>query len=298
MHRIEGLTDDQLRIFEDRAEMAMRAALQLVMNTIADRIGEIQTASGMPPWNVLLAHMPGKHNQKDHGRGGGGRGAGGGKEPKPSGGGPSGAPSGGAPAGGPEAGPALTGSEAYKSVPSGYSRSQGLRPRPKGMSRTEVEDAETSLRIYQGASSGDIQAHLRGTGTARGLGYSRQASDIQTTMDHSRLQEDIVVYRGIRHPETTFTGMGGRYGDDMTGVTLTEKGFLSTSTKRKVAVDFADQPGGGGVLMEIRMPAGTGAVRLQGVGESEVLGQSGLQLTVVEDRGFVDGQRHLVVEAR
>lgn len=50
MHRIEGLTDEQLRAFEDRAEQAMLAALQQVMDTIADRVGKVQTAAGRQPW--------------------------------------------------------------------------------------------------------------------------------------------------------------------------------------------------------------------------------------------------------
>jgi len=62
---IEGLPDAVLADYETRAEAAMVQALQQVMDTVADRIGKVQTAAGL---DVLVAHMPGQHNQKDHGR--------------------------------------------------------------------------------------------------------------------------------------------------------------------------------------------------------------------------------------
>ncbi len=51
MHRIVGLTDDQLKAYEQRAEAAMMVALQQVMDTIADRIGKVQTASARQRWD-------------------------------------------------------------------------------------------------------------------------------------------------------------------------------------------------------------------------------------------------------
>lgn len=65
-HIIQGLADPVLADYELRAETAMVQALQQVMDTIADRIGHIQTAS----LDVLLAHLPGKHDQSTHGHGG------------------------------------------------------------------------------------------------------------------------------------------------------------------------------------------------------------------------------------
>lgn len=63
---IQGLPDPVLADYERRAEAAMRVALQQVMDTVADRIGHIQTAS----LDVLLAHLPGQHDQSTHGHGG------------------------------------------------------------------------------------------------------------------------------------------------------------------------------------------------------------------------------------
>jgi len=190
---------------------------------------------------------------------------------------------------------ALTGSAAYRSVRTGYTRAGGLRPRPKGLTREELQDGEMSLRQYQ-TFSGTSQDHLRGRPSTGG---SFQAASIKRVMDASPLQQQIVVFRGIRDGKSTFKGMGGRYRDDMTGATLTERGFLSTTSKPKVAQSFAtEHRGGGGVVLEIRLPKGTGAVRLGGSGENEILAQSGLRLKIVEDRGDVGGFRHLVAEAQ
>ena len=48
---IEGLPDPVLADYERRAEAAMRVALQQVMDTVADRIGHIQTAAGREVWD-------------------------------------------------------------------------------------------------------------------------------------------------------------------------------------------------------------------------------------------------------
>ena len=88
---IQGLPDPVLTDYELRAETAMVQALQQVMDTIADRIGQVQTAAGRQVWDgclygfhprhdgpcVLVAHLPGKHSQKDHARKGKTPGAGG-----------------------------------------------------------------------------------------------------------------------------------------------------------------------------------------------------------------------------
>lgn len=47
---IEGLPDAVLADFETRAEAAMVQALQQVMDTVADRIGKVQTAAGREVW--------------------------------------------------------------------------------------------------------------------------------------------------------------------------------------------------------------------------------------------------------
>lgn len=50
VRQIHGLTDPQLAAVEDRAEAAMRTALQQVMDKIADRIASVQTAAGRTLW--------------------------------------------------------------------------------------------------------------------------------------------------------------------------------------------------------------------------------------------------------
>ncbi len=50
MHQIRGLTDDELKALEDRAEAAVRVALQQVMDKIANRIAATQVASARELW--------------------------------------------------------------------------------------------------------------------------------------------------------------------------------------------------------------------------------------------------------
>lgn len=58
---IEGIPDDQLAAYELRAEAAMVQALQQVMDTIADRIGRIQTAAGREPWDGCVFCLNPRH---------------------------------------------------------------------------------------------------------------------------------------------------------------------------------------------------------------------------------------------
>lgn len=60
---LHGLSDDQVADYEAQIEAAMTRALEQVMDRIADRLGQVQTASS---FDVLVAHLPGRHNQKSH----------------------------------------------------------------------------------------------------------------------------------------------------------------------------------------------------------------------------------------
>jgi len=122
---------------------------------------------------------------------------------------------------------------------------------------------------------------------------------IDETMSASRLEDDVIVTRG------TATGRG-IFGDalksDLTGWSWTEKGYVSTTADPDVAEIF----GGTGLVMRIRVPSGTGAVKLSGTkgdakkitaGEAELLLQKGLTMRVVRDNGRdADGTRRLDVE--
>lgn len=59
VRRVVGPTDAELRVLEDRIEWAMLAVLRRVMDEVADRM-----LASVP----LVAHMPGKHDQRSHGR--------------------------------------------------------------------------------------------------------------------------------------------------------------------------------------------------------------------------------------
>lgn len=61
--RIVGPPDRQLAVWEQQIEDATRQALRQVMDRIANRITGSLTAA-------LVAHLPGKHDQSSHGKGG------------------------------------------------------------------------------------------------------------------------------------------------------------------------------------------------------------------------------------
>lgn len=65
---LQGLTPAQLLEYEARLGALTLAALRRVMRQITNGLGEVTTAGAQP--QVLVAHMPGKHNQKTHGHGG------------------------------------------------------------------------------------------------------------------------------------------------------------------------------------------------------------------------------------
>lgn len=114
----------------------------------------------------------------------------------------------------------------------------------------------------------------------------RHIAALDRVMDQSRLSSPIVAFRGV--------GSGVEVPDDSMGFEWTDAGFVSTSVDRGTAEhSFA----GSGLLLEMRVPEGTPALGLRGLGEGEVLLGRGLTFRVVGDRGRTSGgARHLVVE--
>lgn len=129
--------------------------------------------------------------------------------------------------------------------------------------------------------------------------------DLDAATEMSRLSNHAVVYRGIRDPRTVF---GDAWNDDdVTGLTWTEDGFLSTSADERIAGWFTgddqvtsfEERLGNAVVLTIVAPRGTGAVRLSGwdTGQAELMLQRGLTLRVVRDEGVdSSGIRRLDVE--
>lgn len=95
------------------------------------------------------------------------------------------------------------------------------------------------------------------------------------------ISDDIIVYRGVRL--------------EAIGDTWTDAGFVSTTARRDVAEHSFS--GRGSALLRIRVPRGTPALGLEGLGEAEVLLARGLPFRQVADHGVLDnGARFLDVE--
>lgn len=228
----------------------------------------------------LLNH-PGHADQKSHGRGGGGE----------------------------VQAPPATGKDALAAVPRGFNgrtRAGKMDPRPDGMSDEEYAAATTSLRSYQNGEYKQITTQMRTGSVAPGRpgqparDHTEDIGRIQDVMDRSRLDQDIVVHRGLTQADSTLRAMGIDTSKPLVGQVATEHSFMSTAYSHRSAARFTHRPGTAsfeGATMEIRVPKGTGALKLTGYGEREILLQSGLQLRVIGETTLSGGLRHIIVEA-
>ena len=252
MHQIRGLTDDELLLLEDRAEVAMRAALQQVMDTIVDRI-LAQVASGVTAgahadralWTGCRYCLNPRHPgpcAKPHGpessskrsrkgkNGGGGGGAGAGDEPQS---GPGIGQDHIGDGDGTELAVAVDARAAETAYPSlrggtygphgdeqayAIAAHQGFDGKPKVVSRAEMDQlvAEGHTEMFRGVRGG--------YGTREGGDVTNPADDIEipAAQIHERLRSGPVYYSD-----------GGLYGSG-----------IYVSPSRKKAADYAgDEPG-------------------------------------------------------
>jgi len=170
------------------------------------------------------------------------------------------------------------------------------RPRPEAF----TSDMSRAVNTYTGSEYNAINRHLRG----QPLPYGYTADDVvphlkglDLAMRASRLDRDVLTYRGITNAEPMF---GDRVGKDLTGMEWREDAYLSTTASAKKAAGFAGSGGLGRapVVMRILAPAGTPAIEASGAAlESEILLRRGLRLRIVADHGLSpDGVRHVDVE--
>jgi hypothetical protein len=144
--------------------------------------------------------------------------------------------------------------------------------------------------------------------------------EVDKTMDHSPLSEDVVVYRGVKDGAGMFgysryTGVDskdfdeqdrqyerflGGYRPDLTGMEWTQHSYLHTTVNDERLAGYAKKtsPDRDPVAMTIVLPKGTGAVRMSDIGaEAEIMAERGLKLRVVADHGLdAHGVRHLDIE--
>ena len=268
---IRGLTDEQLADYEQRAEQAMLTALESVMATIAKHLGATHTAS------ALVAHLPGKHDQRTHGRGGGG------SAPTPAGSFDS------------RLARAATDEQALSAASISISAQD-----PRG---SLSSDQLIAVGAYRGSEFAEIAPAL-GRGGRLPAGIKQRVDAIDGAVGRSKLRRDVVVYRGIRSPRRLF-GDRWRDGGGMEGATWTDRGYASTSVARGVATHFAQRSGRASepVVMRMLVPRGSHGLQLSdrakapgGRGEGELLLGRGLRYRVAQDHGVVDGVRQLDVE--
>jgi hypothetical protein len=181
-----------------------------------------------------------------------------------------------------------SGEDAMGAVPAGLNR----RRRPGEPALTRPQRA--ALRDYESSFYVAINGQLRRDEVEPLV--ARRVARIDEAMGASRLATDVHVWRGITNADRLF---GNRLDGDMTGLTWRELAYTSTTADRDVAAWFT-YPGAGErpVLMRIRVPEGTGAVRISELGDqAEILLSRGLTMRVVADRGeSPQGHRLLEVE--
>lgn len=157
-----------------------------------------------------------------------------------------------------------------------------------GGGATITEKMASSVVDYQTVGYRDINADLRGTGD-RGDYYTEaevkdDVKDIDAAIALNKVSEDTVVYRGINGP------LADKLINGRIGMSLTDKGYASTTKDDVVAHKFASKfgadPNQPSVLARITIPAGHNALDMAQVpghvhdDEHEVLLPRGSKFTV------------------
>lgn len=179
-----------------------------------------------------------------------------------------------------------TGSTALDAARAALDRRPG-----RGMT-TLTRAQREALRDYESTLFAAINGQLR-RGQLGDL-IRRRVDAIDEVMAGSPLRRDVLVHRGVADVNAVF---GGRAGGSLAGAQWTEGGYLSTTADSGIARQFAAPGDDAGAVMRIRVPRGTGGVRISGpAGQSELMLQRGLRLRVTGDSGPGSRPRVLDVE--
>jgi hypothetical protein len=160
---------------------------------------------------------------------------------------------------------------------------------PEGWSQADLDERSRVLDDYMNEVGDASPWNLRSANPS-----SAVRGHLDEVMATSPLTEDVVVWRGLAEPRLLF---GDRLDQpDMTGASVTDPSFASTSTSRAAAGEYATQTvaDGGGVVVEMHVPAGVGAVNLGG-DQNEVLLDRDLRWTVTSDSGPGRSPRNVAV---
>ena len=185
---------------------------------------------------------------------------------------------------------------------SGSYRGPKLECRPETLSPcTDEQRAKkllAALLDYRGLGFKDVNGLLR-KGETQSFdppvveGWIDRIDDAMTV---SRLPHDVLVMRGLWSGKGIF-GNALEFEDDLTGFEWVEKAYVSTTVNPETADEFGEK-----VIMHVRVPAGTGALKLsemsteESYDEAEMLLERGLKMRVVRERARDEDRRILDVE--
>lgn len=163
-----------------------------------------------------------------------------------------------------------------------------LRAAPKDVeaesgSRKVDKAGAAALERYRGKDFTTINGELRGG--KQSAKTKATVDQIDRVMAESKLDDDVVVHRGIGDIERVF---GAAAKKKLVGAEWQDDGFQSTTADAGIAERFTigEQGKRASAVMKIRVPKGTGAIQLSDDRyEAEMLLERGLRLRVVSDTG-------------
>ncbi|HZN76017.1 MAG TPA: NUDIX domain-containing protein [Micromonosporaceae bacterium] len=167
---------------------------------------------------------------------------------------------------------------------------------PSHWTPDEAQNTAEALSDYRSIGYIALNNSLRGLGPSDSTTIWHTES-IDRGMLASRLEQDVVVYRGIKFPDTVF-GSAWTDSGSKVGLSWTDPAYTSTTADRQVAAsqDFTEE-NIESALMRLIVPSGVGAIRLSDIAppdrqhlsvseEAELLLQRGLTFRVVADYGY------------
>jgi hypothetical protein len=115
--------------------------------------------------------------------------------------------------------------------------------------------------------------------------------------NHLGLNDEVTLWRGGSHPDITAALDAGRDLDDLAGMIIEDKAYMSTSVNPNAADDFVKWAGKDAIKFEIQAPRGTKGVFIDymdpSLKEFEYLLARGSKMEILEG-SMVDGVRHIV----
>lgn len=174
----------------------------------------------------------------------------------------------------------------------------------RGNADPDVDEMSRMIGAYQGPAFSFINSGLRNPdtheSTLTNADMGPVISGVDTAMKLSETTDDIVTYRGIRRPGVMFAEAWNEAGDNA-GLEWVDDGYMSTTTDKNVTDKFIGFVGPDSVIMRMLIPKGTRALAPDldptNSDEKEIVVDRGQRARVVRDyRDPVTNQRMLDVE--